>query len=87
MARVSSSMTAAVPSVRRAVESEADDAQTMMMTSADVHDTQKMRPILAPPKRNGVPNVDVPNTGVSAWRGVEKPRDDLEIVSLVEKYL
>lgn len=71
-----------------AMESEVDDAPTMMMTTADIHDTQQMRPIPAPTlKRNGAPRIDVPVTGVLAWRGVEKPREELEIVTLVEKYL
>lgn len=64
---------------------ETAEPPTMTLTMDDVAATQQVQAVRAP-KPNGSATPDYPRTGARAWRGCEPPRDDLDIVNLVEKY-
>ena len=66
-------------------EEEEEDAPTMMMTMDDAAITQQLKAV-KPSAANGSAVVEYPRTGAQAWRGCEPPRDDLDIVNLVEKF-
>lgn len=53
--------------------------------SADIATTQQMS-TLEPASRNGSPVAEYPKTGASAWRGCERPPQELDIVNLVEEF-